>query len=460
MTSKPRILFFTPTSSGIGGVETWLDKTWHHLSSRGWDPIVGLARGAMHNRPELFREFHPGLETIEVDGRGLNQEGRIRAVMRCIKRVKPDVVAPLGVYDAYPATVRMKQRQPDLRLVLRNQGFLPAQLADIRTYGPASDGVASAGRLAIRFAVQVASVAPNRTWHIPNGAELPNAVQRESNPCQALRLGYVGRFTRHDKRVLDAIAFCHQMHERGVAFTFDFVGDGPCREELQAGLEDLVRQGNVRFHGRLQHEVLMRDIYPQLDCMLLFSSSESFGIVLVEAMACGVVPVTSRYLGFNTERLVEDEIHGLSFPVGDVSAAVSQVVRLDQDRQLLRRLSTAGANQVKSNYTWQRCLESWEQLFEAVLEMPAVPYADVARRGQKSGRLDRLGIPPAIIDLSRRIRRSLCGPAVLPGGEEWPFHGTAYDSGTLNQFAKDASVLDEQSIERPGVLLSLDPHDA
>lgn len=442
MTSHPRILFFTPTSSGIGGVETWLDKTCHYLQGRGWDPVVGLVRGLRANRPELFRELHPGLQTIEVDGRGMDQEGRIRAVIRCIKRVKPDLVLPLGVFDAYPAMLRVRQRKPDLRLVLRNQGFLPPQLADLKRYGPAVDFVVSAGKLAIRFAVERAQVAPERARHIPNGVELSSPVQRNENDGVTLRLGYVGRFTRHDKRVLDSIAFCHGLHNRGVEFTFDFVGDGPCREELQAGLQDLAQRDIVRFHGRLPHNVLMRNVYPQLDCLLLFSSSESFGIVLVEAMASGVVPVTSRYLGFNTEQLVEDGVHGLSFSVGDVSAAVSQVVRLHQGRQLLQQLSEVGSRHAQSKYSWQRCLESWEQVLEEVLEMAPVACMDAERPVRASGRLDRLGVPATVTDTMRRLRRTLFGPAVLPGGEEWPFHGTAYSAEERMEVKQMAEDLD------------------
>ena len=441
-----RILFLIPTAAGIGGVETWLDQVVPYLSARGWDPVVALARGLKYNLPDPYRELHPQLPTVEIDGRGFDREGRIRAVVRCLRKTKPGIVIPLGLCDGYDAFFRWRtQRNCRTRLVLRNQGLLAPLLAQVQDYGPYADLVVSDSRLVTRFAIEHVGLPEDRVRHLPNGADLPTR-EHPSIHFDQLRLGYVGRFTQGDKRILDLACLCEELLRRNIACTVDVVGDGPADRDLRSRLETERFSGIVRFHGRLQPNEVVERIYPHLDALLLFSSSESFGIVLVEAMMHGVVPVTSRYLGFHTEQLVRDEETGLSFPVGDISAAANAVERLSNDRQLRSRLAETARTAVNASHTWDRCLLRWHAALESVLVMaPNATVPNSTDRRLHSGRLDRLGIPPATVDLVRRLRRGLIGPGVPAGGEEWPLFRRHYDRRRLDQIAVRCYELDARA---------------
>ena len=416
-----RILFLIPTAAGIGGVETWLDHVVPYLSSHGWDPVVALARGLLYNLPVRYRELHPHLPTVEIDGRGFDREGRIRAVVRCLRKTKPGIVIPLGLCDAYDAYFRWRARgNRETRLVLRNQGLLAPLLAQVQDYGPYADLVVSDSRLVTRFAIEHVGLPEGRVRHLPNGADLPTG-DRSPTHCDQLRLGYVGRFTQGDKRILDLADLCEELLRRNVPCTVDVVGDGPSDRALRDRLETDRFGSMVRFHGRLKPNEVGERIYPNLDVLLLFSSSESFGIVLVEAMMHGVVPVTSRYRGVRTERLVRDDETGLSFPVGGISAAADAVEHLVNDRQLLSRLAAAGRAEVNDAHTWDRCLARWHVALESLLTMvPVTGLPKSTSQRLRSGRLDRLGVPSSVVDLVRRLRRRFRGPSVLAGGEEWP----------------------------------------
>jgi glycosyltransferase involved in cell wall biosynthesis len=421
--SRHRILFFSATSSPIGGVETWLDRACRYLGERGFDPVVGLVRGLRFNVPERFREFHPNLETFDVDGRGLDREGRIRAVMRCLRRVRPDIVLPLGVLDANAAVLRCKAAGAPLRLVGRAQGNLPPMLADLEDYRDGFDMVVCPGRLTARYLTQCAEFSPVRVRHVSNGADLPTTPRTERASHAPLRLGYVGRFTQQDKRILDLPELCRCLAERGLDYRLEIAGDGPSRDELLGRLGPYQRR--ITYHGALAHEDVYTRILPNLDVLLLFSSSEAFGIVLAEAMMNGVVPVTSRYVGFRSERLVVDGEHGLSFPIGDMSAAADAVARLAESADLLPRLSQAARDHATCRYTWKQCLSGWQRCLEELLTLPPVAgHLPVhAAAASSTGRLNRIGMPPAAVDVVRRVRRRVLGPSVPPGGEEWPlFH--------------------------------------
>ncbi len=425
-----RILFCTQTASPVGGVETWLDRICEHLAGCGFDPVVAMVRGQTCNDPTRFRTFHPQLNAIEVDGRGCDREGRVRALTRAITRVKPAVVVPLGIVDANEATVRCKVRGEDLRLVAHAQGNLPPMLADLAVFRDWLDRVVCPGRLTASVLREWAGFLPARVENIANGADAPTLSRREAELGAALRIGYVGRLSEPDKRATDLIGLCESLAGLGVDFQLDVVGDGPCRERLATGLA--AHGDRVRLHGALPREALYAWIFPNLDVLILPSATEAFGIVLIEAMVHGVVPVTSQYDGFFAEGLVTDGETGFAFPVGDMAAAAACVKRLAVDRTLLARLGQAAAVHA-NDYTWQRSLTRWQELLAAVIaepplrgtQPPALPAVPAA------GMLDRLGLPASLIDLSRRGRRWLRGPAVAAGGEEWPLFHRHHSETTL-----------------------------
>lgn len=409
------------SSSPIGGVETWLDRACAHLAAHGFDPLVALVRGQKYNQPDIYRKFHPTLPTVEVDGRGLNREGRVRALARCIRRAGPSVVLPLGIVDANEAVIRRKQAGDAVRLLAHAQGNLETMLADLRTYRDWIDRVVCPGRLTQKVLVDWAGFAPGRVLNISNGADHPIVERNLRQPRMPLRLGYVGRLTQPDKRALDLIELCRSLERLPVNYTLDVIGDGPCRAELEIALAPW--REKVRLRGAMPHDDLYREVYPNLDVLLLTSSSEAFGIVLVEAMMHGVVPVTSRYHGFHSERLVVDGETGLSFEVGDTDAAAAAVLALQDDPRYLARMSAAATARAEE-YTWARSLSRWHAtLLELCEEPPLLATHAPTLPCITDGVLERIGLPPGIIDGLRRLRRQLLGPAVAAGGEEWPlFH--------------------------------------
>ena len=131
--SQRTVMFISQTASPFGGVETWLEHLCEHLSRSGeWRPVVGIVRGLRVHDAEAWRAAHPKLETVEIDGRGLNGEGRIRAVMRTVRKVRPDILVPLIVVDAHDATCRLKLAGDPLRYFLAMHGNLPRQIDDAR----------------------------------------------------------------------------------------------------------------------------------------------------------------------------------------------------------------------------------------------------------------------------------------------------------------------------------------
>lgn len=439
------------TGSPVGGVATWLDRAAAEFSRRGYRPLVALVRGMRHNQPEWFRTYHPGLESIEVDGRGMDREGRILAASRTLRKIKPDLVLPLGVLDANEAALRAKAQGMELRLIGRAQGNLPPMLADLMDLREGLDHVVCVGALTRALLVRHGGFDADRVDHIPNGAALPTHPPVRCTNGAPLRLGYIGRMTTSDKRVHDIPAFCRALSALGVDFRMTLAGTGPAEADLRRELAPMA--DHVTFLGPKTGEELYAEVFPNLDALLLFSSSETFGIVLAEAMMHGVVPVTSRYTGFHSERLVVDGDNGWSFPVGDADAAARAVARLAADRGLLARYSARSIEKARTSYTWSRCFDQWDACLQRVLaRSPVSAPAHLVRPAVRaaSGRLDKVGLPTTWIDGLRRLRRAVAGIPVPPGGEEWPLFRTHHARERLEEIASWCTTLEqERALEPP-----------
>jgi glycosyltransferase involved in cell wall biosynthesis len=127
--------------------------------------------------------------------------------------------------------------------------------------------------------------------------------------------------------------------------TFVVVGDGPLRaslEERAAGL------GNVVFAGQVSEEALPA-YYAACDVFVLPSVTrqEAFGLVLVEAMACGKPVVSTDFSGM--PYVVGDG--GITVPPGDAKALADAVSKVLRDRALASELALRGRRRVAELFT-------------------------------------------------------------------------------------------------------------
>ena len=137
--------------------------------------------------------------------------------------------------------------------------------------------------------------------------------------------------------------------------------------ELRARLADLALQDAVTFVGAQPQESL-RDWYVAADATVLPSYYESFGMVALEAMACGSPVVASRVGGLQTT--VRDRITGVLVPDHDPAALAEALERVLDDADLRRRLGREGVR-------WA-ALHQWPCVAEAVCREYAALAAPAA----------------------------------------------------------------------------------
>jgi N-acetyl-alpha-D-glucosaminyl L-malate synthase BshA len=163
------------------------------------------------------------------------------------------------------------------------------------------------------------------------------------------------------KRIEDVLAIFFKVRDRLPA-KLVFVGDGPERSKA----EEICRERNaccdVLFLGK---QANVAEILNSAHLLLLPSASESFGLVALEAMGCGV-PV----IGTNAGGLPEVVTHGATgflSPIGDVNSMAANALRLLGNEDLRRAMGEAGHRVAREQFSPDSIVNLYEQLYRRLL---------------------------------------------------------------------------------------------
>lgn len=177
-----------------------------------------------------------------------------------------------------------------------------------------------------------------------------------------LVVAYVGRLA--PEKGLDAALTALQevARARGGKVAFMFVGDGPYEGEVHD------RTPEPRWlPGKLVGDDLSR-AYASADVFLFPSTTDTFGNVMLEAMASGL-PVIGADVGPTRELLGESR--GLLVPPDSSEGLTAALLRCVDDRKLVRRMARA-AREYAESCTWDRI---WSRLFADYRALQSVPRA-------------------------------------------------------------------------------------
>jgi L-malate glycosyltransferase len=164
------------------------------------------------------------------------------------------------------------------------------------------------------------------------------------------------------KRALDCVRILAETL-KSVPARLLMVGDGPDRGPAEHLARELKVDKHVVFLGKQNH---VERIIPLAHVLLMPSEMESFGLVALEAMACGVVPVATR-VGGVPELITAGEDGFLEQP-GDVSGQAARVVELLQDDQLHWRMAKAGRWNAAERFCTDKIIPQYERYYEQVVE--------------------------------------------------------------------------------------------
>jgi glycosyltransferase involved in cell wall biosynthesis len=168
---------------------------------------------------------------------------------------------------------------------------------------------------------------------------------------------YVGRIAPEKNLDLAVQAF-RAAQQKQPALRYVWVGDGPARAALQAAHPDFVFAGMQRGEALARH-IASADLFP------FPSLSETFGNVILEALACGL-PVVAYHEGAAREHL-RDGYNGYRIVPGDADAFIAATVRLAGNPALIRHMGRR-AHEGMARLSPERVIREFETLLRELAE--------------------------------------------------------------------------------------------
>ena len=188
---------------------------------------------------------------------------------------------------------------------------------------------------------------------------IPNIVHLNEGAVSTLenkRVIWVGRFD-YQKRPLEMVKIWEQIQPQFPDWQLDIYGEG----EQQQVLEDKVPSLGMNINIHQPTECII-DCYRESSVLVSTSLFEPFGLVIPEAMSCGL-PVVAFDCPYGPSSIVTDGEDGFLIPNRDIRLFVEKVCLLMEVESLRLKLGKAGSVSSR-RYDASNIIHQWKQLFE------------------------------------------------------------------------------------------------
>ena len=166
---------------------------------------------------------------------------------------------------------------------------------------------------------------------------------------------------RSVKRVPDVIKAFSMMVEK-VPAKLLLVGDGPDISIVSKLVNQLKIEEHVLFLGKQDN---LEELYSFSDLMLLLSEKESFGLVALEALACGV-PCIGTNVGGIPEVILDGE-NGYVCELGNINEIAQKGIHLLSNANLHQQFSQNGIKMVNENFRGEKIVQQYEDIYYGLM---------------------------------------------------------------------------------------------
>ena len=378
----------------IGGPVTWLMRLLPYLKQTGFE-VSCLILFHKGNTGPLYEHLLKNDITVHTSSFLSTTEDNIKWILDCLQKNTPHIFVPNLVVPAYYACKWAKKA--GIKTIGISHSDDPFYHAIQKEFigGHKSfrlDGMICVSKVLEQQLLKSKNVSKVKIKRIPYGVIIPDSkAKRDDN---TFRVIYVGRLAEQQKRISEVTrSFC-EMTQKISGVEAIIYGDGPDKINVENILNQQQIKTPVSLGGNIPPEQMI-DKLLKAHVIVLLSDYEGLPISILEAMACGVVPLCLHMRSGITE-LIKNGKTG--YIVDDrAEHFIETIKKLKADNQIWEQMSLNAKQLIKENFSLEISCDSYSSFFNN-LDVKIVKKVRIP---------SRLRLPKINQDLSRADTRKL-----------------------------------------------------
>lgn len=347
-----KLLYITNGISGGGGLERVLSiKASYFAETLGYDVHIITLNDAKAT-------FYPFSSSISIHPIEVSKDWKylfsyIHKVNQIVKKIQPDIISVCddGMKGLY---VPLWIQKGKAKIIYERHASMILNGASWQKFWMRMGGH-------LYDKIVVLTNYNLSEWSSSNLTVIPNPVSfypQESATLENHRIICVGSlsYNKGYDLLIDAWSKIASQHSSWSVHIYG-KGDASIYQDIinQAGI-----QKQITFHAPVQD---IASVYQQASFLVLPSRSEGFGMVLIEAMACGV-PCVAFDCPCGPRDIIQDGKNGFLVKAQDTTELAKHIEKLINNEQLRKNMGTF-AKQTSQQYLMERIAILWKNLFES-----------------------------------------------------------------------------------------------
>lgn len=360
---KSSILFDCFNGLGLGGIESWTINLCSALRDKGHENIYIISKKGNYDIPQKLQNK---ILFADIDMENRFSEDSIINIINLIIKKLPCTVITSQVNEVLLAASLIKNRYSDLveiiSVIHNGDKKTYEQYMSISEYMNLFIGVSQE----IRKDMIAHGLEDNRLYDMTCPFDCKKEISRSytEDKLMPIRIGYAGRMDKVgvlQKRMDLLLKFAKLLDINNVNYVFELAGDGPARNEMEDFVHINKLEKKIQFLGILNRTEISA-FWERQDIFVNFADFEGRCISKLEAMANGVVPITTNTVG--TREDIDDGVNGFVVSIGDYKSMVDRVIYLDQHRDRLKEMGILAHDKIYPKSLMNTHISFWEDILK------------------------------------------------------------------------------------------------
>jgi glycosyltransferase involved in cell wall biosynthesis len=184
-------------------------------------------------------------------------------------------------------------------------------------------------------------------------------LKKDEREEGSFKIGTIGRLTEQKgyNTLIKSMSFVNKQYPN---IMLEIIGDGPMRDQIVSQIKDLGLNNNIKLINSVKYDDIPRKIQ-EWDAFVITSNWEGFGLVIIEAMACGL-PVIATGVDAIPEIVIDGET-GLLVEPGNSEAISKCIIELYHDRKKIQQYGAAGRRRVEEHFTIENFIKQLDEIY-------------------------------------------------------------------------------------------------